>query len=167
MTKFPPLNSDATSVPAGWQSRPMVQCITRLTAFFAFNRELLRTEAAWFAGVPYWDAKLTLAKHLLEDAQHAEALLKRLHELKATSAEHKQVDGLEEFVRDLASARNGDEWLHGLYGCVKPWLIAQLETYLEESDPVMDAPSHDVIERILGDLRRQLNWFLGYTPRFS
>ena len=167
LSTFPPLNSEPTSVPAGWQSRPMVQCITRLTAFFAFERELLRTEAAWFAGVPYWDAKLTLAKHLLEDAQHAEALLKRLHELKATSAEHKQVDGLEEFVRDLASARNGDEWLHGLYGCVKPWLIEQLDSYLEESDPVMDAPSHDVIERILGDLRRQLNWFLGYTPRFS
>jgi hypothetical protein len=145
----------------------MNHCITRLIAFFAFEREMLRTEAAWFAGVPYWDAKLTLAKHLLEDAQHAEALLKRLHELKATSAEHKQVDGVEEFVRDLASAGSGDEWMHGLYACVKPWFIEQLETYLEEGDPVMDAPSHDVIENMLTGLRRQLNWFRGYTPRFS
>lgn len=163
---FPTLTAN-TEPPAGWQSRPIPHCISRLTAFFAFERELLRTEAAWLAGVPYWDAKIELAKHVLEDAQHAEALLKRLHELKATAAEHKQVDGLEEFVRELASARNGDEWLHGLYQQVKPWFIAQLDAYLQESDPVMDAPSHDVIVRVLDDLQRQVAWFRGYKPQFS
>jgi hypothetical protein len=127
----------------------------------------MRTEAAWLAGVPYWDAKIAIAKHVLEDAQHAEALLKRLHELKATAAEHKQVEGLDEFVRELASARNGDEWLRGLYQQVKPWYVAQLESYLNESDPVMDAPSREVITRVVDDLQRQVAWFRGYTPRFS
>ena len=56
----------------------------------------MRTEAAWMAGVPYWDAKQAIARHVLADAHHAESLLKRLHELKATSAEHKQLAGVEE-----------------------------------------------------------------------
>ena len=113
------------------------------------------------------DAKQAIARHVLEDAQHAESILKRLHELKATSAEHKQVAGIEEMVREAASAAHGDEWLQGLYGVVKPWLATVLEAYLAASDPVMDQPTHLVLRRVLNDLRGQIAWFEGYTPRFS
>src|SRR5690606_24606253 len=138
--KWPPLKILMTSVaafPAAVAEAPALRpalgpflslpaSIDRLTAYFALARALLRTEAAWLAGVPYGDAKLNLGEHVLADAHHAEALLRRLHELKATSAEHRSIAGLEEFVRDLASAHTGDEWLDGLYGEIKPWFIHQL-----------------------------------------
>lgn len=146
---------------------PIASSMAQLTALFSLIRELMRTEAAWLAGVPYWDAKQAIARHVLEDAQHAESILKRLHELKATSAEHKQVAGIEEMVREAASAAHGDEWLQGLYGVVKPWIATVLEVYLAASDPVMDQPTHLVLRRILNDLRGQIAWFKGYTPRFS
>lgn len=155
------------SRPPTWQSRPMADCVTRLTALFALQRELMRTESAWLAGVPYWDAKLKMAEHVLEDARHAEALLKRLHELKAASAEHKQVPGVEEWVGDLASARTGDEWLHGLYTQIKPWLLAQWDRYLQESDPVMDAPTREVMGHLRVEVQRQVDWFREFTPRYS
>jgi len=159
--------TSASIYPENWASRPIPECVARLTALFALQRELLRTEAAWMAGVPYWDAKLKIAEHVLEDAQMAEAVLKRLHELKAASAEHKQVAGVEELVRDLASARNGDEWLRGLYQRVKPWLLDQYDDYLHGSDPVMDAPTQDVIARLRLDVERQIDWFRDFTPAYS
>jgi hypothetical protein len=157
----------ASSQPPDWRSQPVAECIARLTALFAFQRELMRTEAAWIAGVRYWDAKLMMAEHLLEDARMAEAILKRLHELKASSAEHKQVAGVEELVRTLAGARSGDEWLRGLYLKVKPWLIGRCDDYLGMSDPVMDAPSHEVVLRIKRDLEAQISWFRSFSPVYS
>jgi hypothetical protein len=153
--------------PEGWHSRPIAECVTRLTALFALQRELMRTEAAWLAGVPYWDAKLAVAGHVLEDAQQADGILKRLHELRAPAAEHRQVSGVEELVRDVASAGHADEWLRGLYTGVKPWLIRQWEDYLRDSDPLMDAPTHTLLRRMRDELQRQIDWFRHFTPAYS
>jgi hypothetical protein len=142
-------------------------CIAQLTAHFQFMRELLRLEAAWLAGVPYWDAKLKIGEHLWQDAQHAEAVLRRLHEFKASAAEHKQVPGLDELVRELAAAAHGDEWLHALYSVVKPWLATQLRAHLAACDPLMDRPTHEVLGRIARELDAQAAWFAGFTPQFS
>jgi len=161
------LSAAPGEIPPSWHSAPIAACIAHLTALFGFQRELMRTSAAWLAGVPYWDAKQAIALHVLDDACHAEGVLRRLHELKAISAEHKQVAGIEELVRDLASARHGDEWLRGLYTVVKPWLVACLETYLADSDPVMDQPTHGLLNRMIADLRRHIGWFEGFQPRFS
>ena len=169
VSAFPPaaISAAAGEIPPGWRSDAISACVDRLTALFALQRDLMRTEAAWLAGVPYWDAKLKISEHVLEDADHAEALLRRLHELKATSAEHKQVAGLEELVRDLAGAADGDEWLRGLYTRVKPWFAGRLEQYLGASDPLMDSPTHSIIDRMLGDLRRQIAWFSTFSPQYS
>ncbi len=161
------LTATADNRPAGWKSAAIADCTGRLTLIFALLRELLRTEAAWLAGVPYWDAKQAIARHVLEDARYAEAVLTRLHELKATSAEHRQIAGLEEFVRAIASARQGDEWLRGLYTQIKPWLAGLIEQYLAVSDPVMDEPTRLILADTLAAQRRQTAWFAVYRPRFS
>ena len=78
----------AGTKPPGWSSQGVSAGVTQLTVLFALQRELLRSSAAWLTGVPYWDAKQQLARHILEDAKAAEAVLQRLHELKASGAEH-------------------------------------------------------------------------------
>jgi hypothetical protein len=145
----------------------VAQCVDRLTALFAVSRELMRTEAAWLPGVAYWDAKQAIARHVLEDARSTEAMLKRLHELKAAAAEHRQIGGLAELVRDVAGARHGDEWLRGLYTLLKPWFAGLIENYLAASDPVMDEPTRTTLTEVLAGVRRQVAWFADYTPRFS
>ena len=148
-------------------SRSIPECVSYLTVLFAFQRELMRIEAAWLPGVPYWDAKQAIARHVLEDASHAEALLKRLHELKATSAERRQVAGLDELLQDVASAAHGDEWLRGLYGFIKPWFITFLEEYLRHADAVMDEPSQVVVSQIIACQQKQIAWFEDFSPAFS
>lgn len=158
--------ASAASTPSSTPAS-IPECVAHLTALFQLFRETLRYEAAWLAGVPYWDAKQKIGEHLLEDAHHAESLLKRLHELKAANAEHKQVPGVEALLREWGSAANGDEWLRGLYGTIKPWLASQLRTYLEIADPLMDAPTQLCIRRILVELDAQVAWFERFTPQYS
>jgi len=161
------LSASAAGIPSGWNSLPIATSIAQLTAFFGLQRELLKVAAAWMAGVPYWDAKQMIARHVLEDAQQAEALLKRLHELRAAAAEHKQISGLDELIADLAAAPNGDDFLRALYAEIVPWFAALLKDYLAASDPVMDSPSRIVVDRMVDGLAARSAWFAGFKPKFS
>jgi len=161
------LASTAYARPSDWTSRPVSACLPQLTALFHLSRELVLIQAGWLAGVPYWDAKQAIARHVLEDAYATEAILERLHELKATTAEHKQVADLEEWIADLAGGDDGDAWLRTLYGVLKPWFIARIEDYLAGSDPVMDEPSRSVLERVIETQRAHCSWFVCFRPRFS
>jgi hypothetical protein len=158
---------DPTALPPGWNSQAIADGTAQLTVFFALQRQLVRVSAAWLAGVPYWDAKQAIAHHLLEDAESTEQLLKRLHELKVSSAEHRQIESLENFVLDLAAAPDGDAWLRTLYQHIKPWLCQQLDGYLQRADAVMDEPSRVVLTRTIDKLRQQSAWFTAYRPRYS
>ncbi len=145
----------------------LAESIAQLTLLFQLEREILRVEAAWLAGVPYWDAKQKIAEHLLVDAQRAESILKRLHELKASTAERRQAPETERFVLEFASAGSPDEWLHGWYRILKPWLADQYKRYWEQCDEIMDAPSHRLAEPAIEDLQEQAAWFAAFTPRYS
>src|SRR5262245_40190190 len=127
------------------------QNISRLGALFAAERATLRRMGGWLAGIPYWDAKLEVGTHIWEDAQHAEALLKRLHELKDLGAERRVFGPIEQLLDRVAEAEEGDAFLAGLYRVVKPWLVSQYEDHFRQTDPVMDAPTVEVLRRIIDE----------------
>ncbi len=145
----------------------LTQNLSRLALLFAVERGTLRRMGGWLAGIPYWDAKLAVGTHIWEDAQHAEAVLKRLHELKDLGAEHRVLAPIERVLDCAAAAENGDAFLAGLYHVVKPWLLARYEEHLRQTDPVMDAPTIALLEPIVGTKKRQLAWFASYRPRYS
>ncbi|MCF3650025.1 DUF455 family protein [Synoicihabitans lomoniglobus] len=170
-TVFPPAALRSHQIngakPESWSSQTIASGVTQLTTLFALQRELVRSSAAWLAGVPYWDAKEQLARHILADARAAEAVLQRLHELKASGVEHQQVAGVQALGHDLACAPHGDAWLRAHYRVVKPALIAELTSFLQRSDPVMDAPTHDVIRHVRAVWQTQVSWFVEFTPSYS
>lgn len=143
------------------------QNLPRLALLFAAERATLRRLGGWLAGIPYWDAKLAVGAHIWEDAQHAEALLGRLHELKDTGAERRVMSVIERVLDRAAEAESGDAFLAGIYRVVKPWLLARYEEHLEQTDPVMDAPTTEIIARIIVEKKRQIAWFASYRPAYS
>ncbi len=143
------------------------QNLAGLALLFAAERATLRRLGGWLAGIVYWDAKLSAGTHLGEDAQHAEALLKRLHELKDLGAERRVLAPIERVLDRAAAAPDGDAFLGGIYRVIKPWLLARYEEHLRHTDPVMDAPTVAILERIIADKQRQLAWFAAYRPRYS
>jgi hypothetical protein len=141
--------------------------LSRLALLFAAERAVMRRMGAWLAGIPYWDAKLAVGAHIWEDAQHAEALLKRLHELKDLGAERRVVAPIESVLDRAAEAESGHPFLAGVYRVIKPWLLARYEEHARQTDAVMDAPTTEILGRIIADKRKQIGWYLGYQPEYS
>lgn len=141
--------------------------LARLSELFAIERATLRRLGGWLAGIPYWDAKLAVGTHIWEDAQHAEAVLKRLHELKDLGAERRVLAPIEQVLDRAATAETADDFLAGIYRCLKPWLLARYEEHRRRTDPVMDAPTVDVLDRIMREKKQQIAWFADYRPQFS
>jgi len=117
---------------------------------------LMEIAAAWTPTTPEMEVKVLLGRHIWDFAQHADALGKRTFELRerpqhsrpATSGYQRLLDD----VRDLTATA---QRLAALYDAVLPGLARRYEEYLEQADPILDAPSFVVVDRILSDLRRQ------------
>src|SRR5688572_5942181 len=143
------------------------QNLSRLALLFAMERATLRRMGGWLARIPYWDAKLAVGTHLWEDAQHAEGVLKRLHELKDLGAERRTHSSTERVLERAATAEHADAFLAGIYRVVKPWLLDRYEEHLRFTDPVMDAPTVALLENVVREKQQQIGWFAAYRPRYS
>jgi hypothetical protein len=63
--------------------------------------------------------------------------------------------GYQRLLDDVLRLEDTAERLAALYDAVLPGLARRYEAYLEEADPILDAPSFVILDRILSDLRRQ------------
>nr|MCU0748251.1 hypothetical protein [Akkermansiaceae bacterium] len=121
-------------------------------------RETMRAMAGRICGVASWEAKKLLARHIWLDSEHADAIRNRVLELRFPRVDvDLEVDrSLITFLGKLPSTRSDAEFLGGVYQVVKPAVLAALERYLVQSDPLDDAPSHRVMRHIVTELREQL-----------
>jgi len=130
-------------------------------------RETLRAMAGRICGVAGWEAKKLLARHLWLDAEHADALRSRVLELRFPRVDvDLEVDkALLSVLVMLPSTCSDAEFLGGVYQVIKPAVLAALECYLRQSDPLDDAPSHRVLRVVVSELREQLaefaTWWAG------
>jgi hypothetical protein len=117
---------------------------------------LMETVAYWTPITPEMEAKVLFGRHIYDFAQHADALGKRTFELR--QPEHYTRPAAPAYVELLDSLRGAAttaERFSMLYDVVVPGLIGRYETYIRETDALLDEPSVIIMERIVADLRRQ------------
>src|SRR5689334_17393964 len=80
----------------------------RLARYAAVERRLLHILAGHLQGVPEYEIKTMLARHLWEDAEHCDALRKRLPELRGHdhSVEAELEGPLGRFLNEVLRAQN-------------------------------------------------------------
>lgn len=127
-------------------------------------RETMRAMAGRICGVANWEAKKLLARHIWLDSEHADALRNRVLELRFPRVDvDLAVDqSLIALLEKLPSTMSDAEFLGGVYQVVKPQVLAALERYLGQSDPLDDAPSHRVMRAVVTELREELAEFAGW-----
>lgn len=137
-------------------SLPVAERARRIGTFRFLEVRLMETAAAWTPTTPEMEAKVMFGRHIWDFAQHADALGRRMVELRQP-AQHSvrpaaaYVALLDEvLVLEDTAAR-----LTALYDGLLPGLQQRYESYVSAVDAVMDAPSLVIIDRILLDLRRQ------------
>lgn len=111
--------------------------------------------ARWVPTTPEMEAKILFGRHIWEFAQHADALGKRTHELRA--ALHYTVpcaDIYTKITERLAAMTKSDERFGGFYESALPDLDSRYVQYLDDTDLMLDEPTVRILERIRIDLAR-------------
>lgn len=132
------------------------EVITQLCTFQYLEIGCACILGGWLPGLRRWESKHAAALHLWQDAQHSKHLRTRLWELKVMNPDRLVPDEARDVLSGLALAREDDEFLAGLYLGLKSALLAAYHRFLEATHPVNDAPSVEVIQRIIPEIEAQL-----------
>jgi uncharacterized ferritin-like protein (DUF455 family) len=129
--------------------------------FYRIERETMRAMAGYLPKLKIWSAKKMLARHIWLDSTHADLLRSRVLDLRypRVDADDNIDIHLFQLLKKLPTAETDQQFLSYVYHVIKPELKKTFKTYLRESDPLDDAPSHIYIERILVELERELYEF--------
>ena len=122
------------------------------------EERLVRVLGGWIALTPELDAKVLLGRHVWDCAQHADLWGRRLPELRSPAHRSEPAnDAVVRLMDRLGSAERHDQTLErlvGVYGVLKPHLVAVYQRHLAASNPVYEPPTRRILERCLGDERR-------------
>jgi hypothetical protein len=127
-----------------------------LATFRHVEVRLMEIAAAWTPTTPEMEVKVVLGKHIWDFAQHADWIGKRTFELR--QPEHYTLAPPADYAALLAvvaAAPTTVERIEMLYDFFLPALIRRYQDYLAQTDPLLDAPSAVIIERILREHERQ------------
>jgi uncharacterized ferritin-like protein (DUF455 family) len=137
----------------------------RLRRIAALKKGLTRSLAGWLPRMPDFTSKCHVSRHFYLDAKGAQAAATRVWELQFGRSNFPAPEELEPFLAVMDRAVDVPEMLAGLYLTVKAELAAAYRRYLSETDPVFDAPTIDIIEPLLREEERQVEWARGEVHR--
>ncbi len=166
-TTFAPYS--AFDVPADLRElhgRYDVEATARRVRNFRYAEEwMMMNFGGWMATIPEIPVKTGLGKICWEDAQAADALGKRLPELrcgrKAIVASEAANDSFAALINEISEPERPDltiEKLVGIFDVLKPHLIEEYERHARETDSIADAPTIEILEDIVRRSRRHVTW---------
>jgi hypothetical protein len=121
---------------------------------------MMRVLGGWLALTPEISAKLLLGRHVWDNAQHADALGRRLPELRAHAQQSEPAgEGFIAFMDALESPETPEltvERLVGMYRVLKPHLLAAYERDLARANAVYEPPTRRILARCAEDERRHI-----------
>jgi hypothetical protein len=121
---------------------------------------MMRVLGGWLALTPEISAKLLMGRHVWDNAQHADALGRRLPELRAHAQESEPAgEGFIAFMDALESTETPEltvERLVGVYRVLKPHLLAAYERDLAGANAVYEPPTRRILARCAEDERRHI-----------
>ena len=120
----------------------------------------MRALAGWIALTPELSAKLLMGRHVWDLAQHCDAFGQRLPELRSraqvSEAANPAVATLMDAVEDAERPDQTVERLVGVYGVLKPHLLATYRDHLAHANPVYEPPTRRILSRCIDDEERHI-----------
>jgi uncharacterized ferritin-like protein (DUF455 family) len=134
------------------------QASAYLKRCYVAERQLMRTLAAWFVDTAQWDIKRQLANDMWVTSRHADMLRIRVLELRypRRDVDKKYDPDILLWTAEFAKANNSEEFVAGIYGAVLPELIHTYTAYLDQTDPLDDAPTVYLLRHIIADKQAQI-----------
>ena len=157
---LPPLAGVATHAEAAKPSLTVEECVARLKRFhYAFKR-LFEILTARITAEPIYELKTGFAHHAYLCAEHVEALQNRVGEMREPPLGLEAVPhpAVEVFFDEILAAPTTEELLQGIYHYAVQELYSCIEQYVEQTNPLTDAPSRRVLRFALIELGDMSDW---------
>jgi hypothetical protein len=143
-----------------------VEATARRVRNFRYAEEwMMMIMGGWLATIPELPVKTGLGKVIWETAQAADALGKRLPELrcgrKSVDSSESPNDGFAAVIHEVAAPEAAIltiEKIGGMFDALKPHLIEVYEWTMRETDQIADAPTIELLDDIVRKTRRHVAW---------
>ena len=124
------------------------------------EERMMRMMAGWIALTPQLPVKLEMARQVYEDALHADALGKRLGELRTQAQVSRSPN--EAFTGLMDEIENKEQWedtlerLVGIYRVIKPHLVAHYSAHVAAANPVYEPPTLRILAHMMDEEKRHI-----------
>ena len=157
---IPELAGLATYEEAARIGCPVEESVRRLLRFQWTERRLMTTLLSHLTAEPVWEVKCAYALHQWQDAQHVDALRRRVGEMRhpVPPLDAAPDPGLDALLEEMLRSVDAVELLAGAYGVVRLALAEAYQDYLAESNPLVDQPTRRILALALLDHGDALAW---------
>ncbi|MEZ5274823.1 MAG: hypothetical protein R3F07_00420 [Opitutaceae bacterium] len=134
--------------------------VNRLRRYVYLKSQLLFLHASRFNEIPEWEVKGAISLHLWQDAEHGTWFRNRVTEMRTPPHNLDKVPdpALAAFMGELMRPADTIEFLFGIYGLLKPALIAAFRNHLAQAHPIADQPTRRLLQFVLIEEEAQLAW---------
>lgn len=158
--QIPPLAGLATYEEAARVGYSVEENVDRFLRYAWIEKRAMEVGLYWLASTPEWEVKEALGLHLSLDADHAADIRIRVSEMRnpVPRMDVCPDPAIDRFFAELLTARDTVEKIVGLYGVLKPALLAAYRTHFQKSNPVIDHPTRRMIKHILIEEEEMMEW---------
>ena len=134
--------------------------VNRLRRYVYLKSQLLFLHASHFNQIPEWEVKGAISLHLWQEAEHSTWFRTRVTEMRTPPHNLDKVPdpALAAFMAELMHSADTVEFLYGIYGLLKPALIAAFRDHLIQAHPIADQPTRRLLQFVLIEEEAQLVW---------
>ncbi|MGO9455170.1 MAG: hypothetical protein ACLQDV_29605 [Candidatus Binataceae bacterium] len=131
------------------------QSVSHIMNYRYAEERMMRMMAGWIALTPELAVKLEMARQVYEDALHADALGKRLPELRAQPQISRPAnENFATFIQEIEDKEQWEETIErmvGIYRVLKPHLISHYSAHVTAANPVYEPPTIRILAQMLED----------------
>jgi hypothetical protein len=156
----PELAGVATYDEAARIGYPVDENVRRLLRYQWTERRLMMTLVARLPAEPVWEVKGGWALHQWQDAQHVDAIRRRIGEMRhpVPPLDVAPDPALDTLLDEVLAAADGVEVLAGAYGVARRALADAYREHLAHTNPLVDHPTRRILRFALLDHEDALDW---------
>jgi hypothetical protein len=157
---LPPLAGVCSYERAAQPGLGVERTVSLLKRYNYVARRLHETATAHLAATPEWEIKCALGLHLWLDAEHCGALRARVAEMREPPLHLDDVpdERLRAALEELLRAQDSAELVTGIYGVLRPALLAAVRAHLAAMNPLFDHPTYRLLRQVEREQEEMLEW---------
>ena len=159
-TGIPPLAGLATYEEATKVGLGVDENVDRLRRLNYVCGRLYEISASFMNPTPEWEVKGALSLHLYLDGEHSQAMRERVAELRRPPLflDEAPDDTLAALMKEAIRARSTVELLAGVYGVLRPALLAACEDQLASVNPIFDFSTARLLRQVIAEETQIVEW---------